>query len=206
MSKSIPTPADVIAATDGAYVLTDAPVTVATADEFRSAIAAASVAGSTSTVATAVLKSVTLDRYMATIAAHPAWTRNGTLIERHAKDVSTLLWLEATGSLQAPKAKERTAGETSLGQYLSRFGTVAKNMDWGVPALADVECANEAYAAISEGTSTAKELAADKAFTVWMTTLIESERKALAVAIDVLGSESASAHRAAFIRAFKPVK
>lgn len=205
MSKTTASPATVAKLAKLATVTPD-QIEYVSADTFRAAIAAASVAGSAGVAATTALKSVALSRYTATLAAHPTWVRNGVLLDNHGKDVSALLWLEATGSLQAPKAKERTPGETSLGQYLSRYGTVAKNLDWGTNALADVECANEAYAAISEGTSTAKELAADKAFTVWMTTLIESERKALAVAIDVLGSESASAHRAAFIRAFKPVK
>lgn len=180
---------------------------VPTVDTLRAAFAAANGAGSTAAVATATLATLTLKFYAHT-ADGMARTLDGATVlpESDRKEVARIVTLAVTGRTELPNKSNGltiSPASISLGQYISRYGTVAVNADYGVAYLESVDAAKEAYKGISEGTSAAKTAAADKALTVWMSGLIESERKALAIAIDVLQSESASAHRAPFARLIK---
>lgn len=202
MATSTVTAAEVLATAD----LDNTP----TVETLRAAIEAYNTAGDTSSVAGATLAALTLARY-AYHAQHFAVDYKGTSIlpESDRREVARLITLDATGRTELPNKGNgltRSPASISLGQYISRYGTVATSFDFGIQSLAGVDSAKDAYKQISEGTSATKIAAADKALTVWMSGLIESERKALAVAIDVLQSESATAHRAAFSRLINPAK
>ena len=175
-----------------------------TADAFRAALAAASVAGDTAGAATATLAAIALARY--TVHAQRYITLQGEtpiLPESDRKNVAALVWLEATGSITAPSAADRTPGETSLGQYVSRMGTVATNLDYGMDYLTGVDSLTAAYTQIGADSKASKDAKADRAFIVFAGTLSESERAAfdyVTATMRGFGSE----HRAAFVRSITP--
>lgn len=203
MSAATITPAAVAAATVAA------PTT--DSDALAAAVAAVSLASDGDTSARATLAAVSLARFAAHAARYSV-TRDGvTVLPDNAKrDVQALVWLEATGRVTPPAAKERTPGETSLGQYASRYATVATNMAHGVAALADTESANEAYAAISDARAAAKanekaaadalaEMADRAAFEQWLSTQPRELATAFAKVTHALTKGDAAPHAAAFV-------
>lgn len=192
-------------ATASAPVATADVTDVPTADAFRAAIAAASVAGDAGTQATATLAAIALARY--TVHAARYVTKHDgvdVLPESDRKNVSALVWLEATGSITAPSAKDRTPGETSLGQYVSRMGTVATNLDYGMTWLAGVDSLTLAYTEIGEASRDAKQAKEDRAFTVWVGMLAPADREAFDFVTNAILAGDGGEHRAAFIRSVTP--
>lgn len=132
-------------------------------------------------------------------AAHYARDMEGVLIlpESDRKTVAALVILDATENIALPPAKERTAGERTLAQYLSRMGTVATDWGWGVPAAADPATLARAYKSISESKREAKETeaakesakmayAAERAYGKWLKSLPEDDRYAFGRVIGIL--------------------
>lgn len=195
------TPASIAAATPAAD-------TVPTVAAFRSALAAATTKGTASATATATLAAITLARYNVHAAKYVR-TLDGTrvLLASSKAEVSKRVWQDA-GHAKAPAADKRTSGETSLGQYLSKFGTVATDELSGVDYLTDTETAFGAYDALAAARAEDKKADADRAFTVWMSGLLAEDHAALARVIGMFDTDKgdAPAHRAAFVRAITPLK
>lgn len=166
-----------------APVATATPAMVdSTPDALAAAVAAVSVATDTDTAARSALGTAAVARFVFHARRYMV-TREGRAIlpDNHRKAVAVMVWLDATGSPVAPGAKERTPGETSLGQFISRYTKVATDMDYGIDALTSHADANAAYKAIGEAASAAKAnensaaealavIADDEAFQVWLGT------------------------------------
>lgn len=192
------------------------PVAAPTVESFAAplsaALAAVTASSNANGQATATLHALTLDAYRAAIASTPGAT--GTRDDGHvvlfdnAKSyVASTVIAAATGMLALPSAKDRTKGETSLGQYLSRIARVATDLtDGGVGALDSFESYVNAYDTITGDAAARKNAAADRAFTVWLSGLNKDDAAAITRTIALIGHDSADDHRAAFIRAIKPVK
>lgn len=180
------------------------------ADAFRAALAAAATAGDTNTTARATLYRATVDRYNVAIGnlRDAVGTLDGVAVLRESskRDVANLVWLEATGALHAPKADERTPGETSLGQYLSKLGTVATSSEYGMEVvLSGPDSVEAAYDALGAANRNAKQAKEDRAFTVWIGTETPETRAAFDLVTSIMfGTDDGKAHRAAFIRSITP--
>lgn len=176
------------------------------------AVAAVSAGSDATGAATAQLLSLTLTAYATAVATTPGATGSRddghvVLFDNARSFIASTVYALATGSLALPSAKDRSKGEATLGQYVSRMARVATDLtDGGVGALSDVDTFNAAHDLIAEKAAATKESAADRAFTVWLSGLNEADAKAITRTIALMGADTADDHRAAFIRAVKPVK
>jgi hypothetical protein len=191
-----------------AVVLATVSDDVVTADDFREALATASNAGADASYATATLQRYALARYRVAIDTLKNTTGaiEGVPVLRDSskRDVSAIVWLEATGSLSAPAAKDRTSGETSLGQYLSKFGRVATDGDYGLAYLSGTAAVEEAYDAISKDSRDAKTAKEDRAFTVWLSGQSDTVKSAWTAVHEAMRTEGGKEHTAAMLRDLKP--
>lgn len=168
------------------------------------AIATVDASTGTDKRARGVLASLVLTEYVriATKYARPVGGVR-VLPSNHKGEVSAQLWLLATGNTKPVPAKERTAGETSLGQYLSRYGKVAADMANGLDALGSPEEANEAYKVITSTDGDAATHAANVAFVAWLSGQSPEVQKAFKVVKRALATDGATSHVTAAIRDLK---
>lgn len=182
-----------------ATLTTTAPAATVTRNgsALQAALAAVSVAGDADTTARATLAAVVLSHY--TEYASP-FAREAVLPVNYKGEVSGRIWLAATERIKPVPAAERTAGETSMAQYLSRYATVATTVGYGLPALASTESANAAYKEISEGSADSKRRAADVSFIAWLSGQSPEVQKGFKVVKRALATDGGSAHLAAALR------
>lgn len=155
---------------------------VPSADTLAAAFDACTLAGDASTAASDTLASITLARYAFHAAKHSRTVNGVTVLPANkAKEVSMLLWLDATGTLTPPVAKERKGAEVSFANYVSRYGKVAQSVDYGTAGLESVETARSCLKMISEESAAAKakesqvlaalaEIADSRAYGEWLST------------------------------------
>ena len=189
----------------------DAPTAqVPSADVLAAAFDAVTLTGEANAVAAGTLASVTLARYAFHAAKHSR-TVEGTRVlpANKAKEVAMLLWLDATGTLTPPAAKERKGADVSFANYVSRYGIVAQSVDYGTAGLESVETAATCYKSIRDESAgvKAKEkevLAAlqaisdAQAFGEWLTTQTQSLQTAFAHVATALKGDAAP-HLSAFV-------
>lgn len=183
-----------------------APSTV-TVDDLRSAIAAVDSATTYSAAAAGTLQGAIHARYLHH-AARFTRSVDGTpvVLESDRRRVQGLVFMDAVESDKLPKAAERTPAQKSLAQYVSRFGTVATNLDYGMGRIATVEDANVAYSAISEDKRDVATKLADAAFDRWLLDLLPADRAAFETVFSIMGREGADEFRAAAARRINPPK
>ena len=183
---------------------------VPSADTLAAAYDAATLTGDASATASATLASVTLARY-AFHASKFTTDRKGVhvLSTSRAKEVSMLLWLDATGSLTAPAKDERKGADVSFANYISRYGRVAQSLDYGTAHLSTVATARDALKAIGDATKAAKdkendvrnalqEIADAQAFGEWLSTQPQALQTAFAHVTTALKGNAAP-HLSAFV-------
>lgn len=200
---TVATPAAVvaIAAKGKARAVTPAAVEAPTVEALRAAVAAVDASGTYTDAAASTLADAVLARY-AFHAARMGRSLDGVtvLADSDRKEVAARVWLDATERTTPPKASERTPGQTSVGQYVSRFGTVATNGAFGIAALSSTDSARDAYKSISEAKSAAKGNEASREFTVWLSGLLPEDAKAITRTLAIFAGEGdASKHKSAFI-------
>jgi len=186
---------------------------VPTPDALRAALATANTAADATGAARDSLARIVLARYVATIeqadvrGSEYTGTLDGVRVLRdnHRADVAALLWLEATGSITAPKGEESRPGDKSMAQYIAKFGTVATSGEYGLEFLSGTDSANSAYADYLATRKLGKDAKADNAFAAFLTGLNPTDRKHWDTVIHALRT-SESDHRAAFTRASTPAK
>lgn len=156
---------------------------VPSAEVLAAAFNACTLTGEANAAASDTLASVTLARYAFHAAKHSRTVNGVTVLPANkGKEVSMLLWLDATGTLTPPVAKERRGAEVSFANYVSRYGKVAQSLDYGTAGLESVDSARSCLKLISEKSAAAKakesqvlaalqEIADAQALREWLTTL-----------------------------------
>jgi hypothetical protein len=218
MTKTLtPTPSGTVA--NVAALATLAPrvdtngdaVELCTVDELRDAVAAHALATTDKERATVSLASKVLGRYIARASRYFV-TKDGVVVipESDRDEVRAMVWLDATGRTTAPTGDDKTSTTTSIGQYVSQFGTVATNLAYGIQYLTGPGAAKDAYKSISDDKNKAK--AADKAkrdalaiiaegdaYRAFLANVSESMRDAFALVTDTLTQPIGRKHAAAFV-------
>lgn len=185
-------------------------------DALQAAVAAVSVSGDANKTAAASLARLVLEHY-AFHAARYARRVDGVRVlpDARKRDVATFLWLAATGNPSPVPVKERTPGEVSLSQYVSRYARVATDADYGMEALADTETVNAAYGAILDSNREAKANEADaaqaladmadtRAYGEWLTSQTADVQRAFKTVIHALKNDGAP-HVHAVVLAVTPI-
>lgn len=192
-----------------------APATVTpaaiTVEDLRAAVSAYDDAANVNEGAGVSLESAVLARYSFHAAKFAKAIEGGTVVlpDNEHKQVTVLVWLDATERAAAPAAKTYTPAQRSIANYLSRFGKVAVNGAYGIAALATVESAHDAKAAIDESVKSAKanetaaaaalaDMAARDAYDAWIAALPIADTAALARVRDLLTGKGRT-YAAAFI-------
>lgn len=151
------------------------------------AIAAVDTSSATDTVAKGTLRDLALQSFRYH-AAHLARDLHGVqVLPTNLKKVAQgLVWRDATGNDKPVKTDERTPGQTSLGQYLSKFAKVATDEVSGMAGLESLAVVDECATAIDTANKTADEADkrrqtanAVKLFGVWYDKLPHGDRAAL---------------------------
>ena len=183
---------------------------VPTVEAFRAAVAAVDSTSTYSEAATSTLASATLARFAFHAARYVREVDGVDILPESArKDVAALVWLDATEHVTPPAAKDRTKGQTSLGQYVSKYGTVATDLAFGTSWLATTVTAGEAYTDISKVKAEAKaeeaaklaameEFAAQGAYEAFLATLSD-KRRAEVSRVFALFTTDGREHAASFI-------
>lgn len=189
-----------------------APALVTPIDTLRAAMAAYDAGKTAHGELAAHLSALVLERY-AYEAQSLIIDHNGVnvLPDSERNYVKSRVILAATGRSAMPTKDERGGAPlspalTSLGQYVSRYGTVATNLEFGTDYLESVESAKGAYSDISEGKSASKTAKADNEWNAAWATLTPDEYAAIATTIEILSREGMRAHVPAFIRTLPKVK
>lgn len=185
--------------------------TVPTVEEFRAALAAVDSTVTYSKAAGDTLAAVTLARFVFHASRYSREIDGVEVLpESSRKDVAALVWLDATEHVTPPSAKDRTSGETSVGQYVAKFGTVATNLAYGLEWLPTPTVAGEAYSDISKAKGEAKaaevakladmeEYAASVAYEAFLLTLAPNTRASVASVVKLFTNDSGREHAASFI-------
>lgn len=169
------------------------------------AVAAIDAAGDASAAAAATLCTLTLDAYR-THAERLARTVDGSpvLPSNLAGEVASRVWLDATGLDKSPEVAIRTKGQTSLGQYVSMFAKVAKDLSYGVAALQGTPAeVRTAYNLIRSGNTEAKQSSDYRAFVVWLSGQREDVRAAFAKVSQTLATDGGKGHLSAYVATLK---
>jgi len=180
-------------------------VPVSSSSLIPAALAAVDAAGDADTTARATLATLVLDAYRVHARMLARTVDGAPVLPSNLKgEASARIWLDATGLDKAPAAAERTKGETSLGQYLSMYGKVATDADYGVTALdgtpADVRAI---YTAINSGTTDAKKASQYRAFVVWLSGQSDAVKSAFRTVSATLATDGGKEHLAAFVADLK---
>lgn len=185
-----------------------APDALPTADALADALAAVSVARDGDDTARATLADITRARYVFH-ASRYAHDRAGVTVlpDTLKSDVAARMWMDATGSRKSPPTADRTGGEKSFAQYVSRSATVATDIVYGLDGLADAATARDAYASIladrkeerADGDRAVARVAHAE-YVAWRDALPTRDRDALTRAVVVLtGNSVGREHVAAFV-------
>ena len=191
-------------------IVTPTYALVPSADTLAAAFNAVTATGDASATASATLASVTLARYAFHAAKYSQVVQGMTVLSSNkAKEVSMLLWLDATGTLTPPAAKERKGAEVSFANYVSRYGIVAQSFDYGTAGLESVESAASCLKMIREESAAAKAkendvlaalqaIADSKAFGEWLSAQPQALQTAFAHVATALRGNAAP-HLPAFV-------
>lgn len=179
-----------------------------TADALADALAAVSVARDGDDTARATLADITRARYVFH-ASRYAHDRAGVAVlpDTLKSDVAARMWMDATGSRKSPATADRTGGERSFAQYVSRSATVATDIVYGLAGLADAATARESYTAIladrkqeREDGDRAVARVAHTEYVAWRDALPTRDRDALARVVALMTETSVGRdHTPAFV-------
>lgn len=182
------------------------PVPTPTLSPLAAAIAAIDACGDAAAAAAATLCTLTLDVYRTHAIRLARTLPDGTAVlpSNLAGEVAARVWLDATGLDKSPEVAIRTSGQTSLGQYVSMFAKVAKDLGYGVAALQGTPAEiRTAYNLIRSGNTAAKQSSDYRAFVVWLSGQHAETRAAFVEVSKTLATDGGKDHLSAFIAMIK---
>ena len=192
------TPARIAASVTPALAPVD---TLSAPDALRAAIAAVDSASDSDTRSRGALKAATLARFSFHADRLSVELQGGAFLPSNLKsEAQSRVWRDATGESKPVPAKDRTAGQTSLGQYLSKFAKVATDLTYGgIAELVTVERVEDSFGAIGDAAKLQGERdkvrESDKvgrAFIAWRDALPSNDRAALTRVIELFAVSDAA--------------